>query len=91
MKKILLVVSLLCMALSPFIPVWMDAEEAVRGPASEYFFISRSAADSVAFASTLLADNPGTVIELISPPNTQTPVITASAAKVFFTIVPASS
>ncbi len=34
-----LLVSLLCMALSPFIPVWMDAEEAVRGPASEYFFI----------------------------------------------------
>ena len=34
-----LLVSLLCMALSPFIPVWMNAEEAVRGPATEYFFI----------------------------------------------------
>ncbi len=34
-----LLVSLLCLILAPFIPVWMSAEEAVRGPASEYFFI----------------------------------------------------
>ena len=31
--------TILSLALSPFIPVWMGAEEAVRGPASEYFFI----------------------------------------------------
>lgn len=29
----------ICVILSPYIPVWMGAEEAVQGPASEYFFI----------------------------------------------------
>ncbi len=33
------VLTLVCMVLSPFIPVWMHAEETVQGPASRYFFI----------------------------------------------------
>ena len=30
---------LLCLILSPFIPVWMGVDEAVQGPAGRYFFI----------------------------------------------------
>ena len=31
--------TIICLALSPFIPVWMGAEPSVRGPASSYFAI----------------------------------------------------
>lgn len=34
-----IVLTVVCMALSPFIPIWMNAEQAVQGPASLYFFI----------------------------------------------------
>ncbi len=34
-----IVLTVVCMALSPFIPTWMNAEQAVQGPASLYFFI----------------------------------------------------
>lgn len=33
------VVMVSCLLLSPYIPVWMGAEESVQGPASSYFFI----------------------------------------------------
>ena len=33
------ILTAVCLALSPFIPVWMGAEKSVRGPASAYFAI----------------------------------------------------
>ena len=59
--------------LSPFIPVWMGAEEAVRGPASEYFFIISLPmlfrASELIFGSTIRATL-----------DTKTPMIVSTAA-----------
>lgn len=33
------VLTIVCLVLSPFIPIWMGAEEAIQGTASRYFFI----------------------------------------------------